>query len=83
MTGALALLSAAAVLGGLPQLPDRGLALETKAGVQLQTMAGKPIATLPLRSTGRDTGNVQLGLPAVTPSSRSGLQSAKFPLLTS
>jgi hypothetical protein len=47
MSVALAVLSAAATLGGLPQLPQRGLALETKAGVQLQTMAGKPVASLP------------------------------------
>jgi hypothetical protein len=47
MSIALAVLSAAAALGGLPQLPERGLALETKAGVQLQTMGGKPLASLP------------------------------------
>jgi hypothetical protein len=47
MSVALAVLSAAAALGGLPQLPERGLALETKAGVQLQTMAGKTLASLP------------------------------------
>jgi hypothetical protein len=43
----LALLSAATALSTLPHLPERGLALETKAGVQLQTMAGKPLAELP------------------------------------
>src|ERR687887_1435781 len=47
MSAALAVLSAVAALGGLPQLPERGLALDTRAGVQLQTMGGKPIATLP------------------------------------
>lgn len=47
MSVALAVLSAAAALGGLPQLPERGLALETNAGVQLQTMTGKPLASLP------------------------------------
>ena len=46
MSVALAVLSAAAALGGLPQLPQRGLALETPAGVQLQTMAGKPLVSL-------------------------------------
>ena len=46
MSIALAVLSAAFAFGGLPQLPERGLALETKAGVQLQTMNGKPLASL-------------------------------------
>lgn len=46
MTGLAALLSAVAV-SALPPLPERGLALETKAGVQLQTMSGKPLATVP------------------------------------
>jgi hypothetical protein len=44
---ALAVLSAAAALSGLPQLPERGLALETKAGVQLQTLTGRGLADLP------------------------------------
>jgi len=44
---ALAVISAAIALGGLPQLPERGLALETKAGVQLQTLRGRRLATLP------------------------------------
>jgi hypothetical protein len=47
MSIALAVLSAAATLGGLPQLPERGLALETKAGVQLQSLSGRPLASLP------------------------------------
>lgn len=46
MSVALALLATVAA-GALPQLPQRGLALETKTGVQLQTLAGRPIATLP------------------------------------
>src|SRR5256714_6237477 len=46
MTGVLALLSAAA-LGTLPALPARGLARETRAGVRLQTLAGRPLATVP------------------------------------
>lgn len=46
MSVALAVISAAAALSGLPQLPERGLALETRAGVQLQTMSGRPLATL-------------------------------------
>jgi hypothetical protein len=47
MTLALAVLSAAAALSGLPQLPERGLALDTKAGVQLQTLTGRRLADLP------------------------------------
>ena len=43
----LAALVLAASLTSLPPLPQRGLALETKAGVQLQTMAGRPLGTLP------------------------------------
>src|SRR6476646_5513001 len=31
----------------LPPLPDRGLARETPRGVQLQTLHGRPIATIP------------------------------------
>jgi hypothetical protein len=46
MPGALALVLAAAV-ASLPPLPHRGLALETKAGVQLQTTTGRPLGTLP------------------------------------
>jgi hypothetical protein len=44
MTGALALVSAVLALG---PLPERGFALETKAGVQLQTLSGRPVGTLP------------------------------------
>src|SRR4051794_25022050 len=47
MSIAFAVISAAIALGGLPQLPERGLALETKAGVQLQTLGRRPLATLP------------------------------------
>jgi hypothetical protein len=39
-------LAAAASLSGMPQLPAQGLALETDAGVQLQTLAGRPLAVL-------------------------------------
>ena len=46
MTGAIVLLLASA-LGGLPPLPARGLAHETKAGVQLQMLTGRSLATLP------------------------------------
>jgi len=46
MSIAVAVLSAAAPLGGLPRLPERGLAVETKAGVQLQTMSGRPLAAV-------------------------------------
>ncbi len=46
MSALLAVLSAVAV-SVLPPLPARGLALETKAGVELQTMSGRPIATVP------------------------------------
>ena len=45
MPGALALLLAAA-LTSLPPLPQRGLARETKAGVELQSLGGRPLATL-------------------------------------
>src|SRR3954452_4865124 len=44
MPGALALVLAAA-LTSLPPLPQRGLALETKAGVELQSLGGPPLAT--------------------------------------
>jgi len=46
MPGALTLVLAAALVT-LPPLPQRGLALETRAGVQLQTMSGRPLGTLP------------------------------------
>lgn len=46
MPGALALVLAAAVASS-PALPQRGLALETKAGVELQTMSGRRLAVLP------------------------------------
>ena len=47
MSVALGLVSAAVALGGLPQLPEHGLALETRAGVELQTFGGRRVATLP------------------------------------
>ena len=43
MTLTLALISAALALG---PLPERGLALETKAGVQLQSLGGRPLGVL-------------------------------------
>jgi hypothetical protein len=43
MTAALALISAALALA---PLPERGLALESKAGVVLQSLGGRPVATL-------------------------------------
>jgi hypothetical protein len=43
MTVALAVISAALALG---PLPERGFALETNAGVQLQSLGGRPLATL-------------------------------------
>jgi hypothetical protein len=46
MPGLLALVLAASVTS-LPPLPQRGLALETKAGVQLQSLDGRPLASLP------------------------------------
>ena len=45
MPSALALILAAA-LTSLPSLPQRGFALETRAGVQLQTVSGRPLGTL-------------------------------------
>jgi hypothetical protein len=45
--GMFAILSAALSLSALPPLPDQGLALETRAGVQLQTLRGRPLATIP------------------------------------
>jgi hypothetical protein len=47
MAGALALVSAAVALTTLPPLPARGLVRETKAGVQLETLAGRPLVALP------------------------------------
>lgn len=47
MIGMLAVLSAALSLSALPPLPDQGLAIETRAGVQLQTLTGRPLATIP------------------------------------
>jgi hypothetical protein len=44
MTAALAVISAALALG---PLPERGFVLETKAGVQLQSLGGRPLGTLP------------------------------------
>jgi hypothetical protein len=46
MSGVIAVVSAALSLAALPPLPERGLALETKAGVQLQSLGGRPLATL-------------------------------------
>src|SRR5437762_12459376 len=43
MTGAVAVISAALALG---PLPERGLALETPSGGQLQSLGGRPLATL-------------------------------------
>jgi hypothetical protein len=43
MTAALAVISVALALG---PLPPRGLALETQAGVQLQSLGGRPLANL-------------------------------------
>jgi len=43
MTAALAVISAALALG---PLPARGFALETNTGVQLQSLGGRPLATL-------------------------------------
>ena len=44
MTAALAVISAALALA---PLPERGFVLETKAGVQLQSLRGRPLGTLP------------------------------------
>jgi hypothetical protein len=43
MTAALTLISAALAIG---PLPARGLVLETQAGVQLQSLGGRPLSTL-------------------------------------
>jgi hypothetical protein len=59
MVGALALISAAVATAALPPLPERGLALETKAGVQLQTMSGKPVASVPAFDLAPDKANGQ------------------------
>jgi hypothetical protein len=45
MPGLLSLVLAAS-LSGLPGLPQRGLARETKAGVQLQSLGGRPLGAL-------------------------------------
>jgi hypothetical protein len=45
MPGALAFVLAAALLSA--PLPQRGLVRETKAGVELQSLAGRPLRTLP------------------------------------
>jgi hypothetical protein len=45
MTGLLGLLSAVAI-GVLPPLPATGLVRETRAGVELQTMSGRPLAAI-------------------------------------
>src|SRR5437588_5062662 len=45
MVGMLAFVSAALALTSLPPLPGSGLARETR--VQLQTLGGRPIATVP------------------------------------
>jgi hypothetical protein len=44
MTAALAVISAALALG---PMPERGFVLETKAGVQLQSLGGRPLGVLP------------------------------------
>jgi hypothetical protein len=59
MSVALALLSAAA-LTTLPPLPEPGLARETNAGVVLQTMQGKSLASLP----GLDLAPDQVAAPS-------------------
>jgi hypothetical protein len=47
MAGVFAVVTAALSLTALPPLPKQGLALDTKAGVQLQTLAGRAVAMLP------------------------------------
>jgi hypothetical protein len=47
VTGMLAVLSSALSLSALPPLPDRGLALESDRGVQLQTLTGRALVTIP------------------------------------
>jgi hypothetical protein len=59
MSVVLALLSAVAV-SALPPLPARGLALETKAGVQLQTIRGRPLATIPALDLAPDQRSAHL-----------------------
>lgn len=48
MTGIVSLIVAAAAMGagGLPHLPERGLALETGAGIQLRTLSGRRLVTV-------------------------------------
>jgi hypothetical protein len=46
MPGLVALVLAAS-LTSLPSLPQRGLVRETKAGVELQSLGGRPLGTLP------------------------------------
>jgi len=62
MPGVLALVLAAA-LTSLPPLPQRGLARETKAGVELQSLRGPPLATL----RGLERPGVQPGVLARAP----------------
>lgn len=45
--GMLALFSATLSFAALPPLPDRGLALDTDRGVQLQTLTGRTLVTIP------------------------------------
>lgn len=49
MLAAVALIAVASALDpqALPQLPERGLARDTKAGVELQTMRGRPLGVIP------------------------------------
>jgi hypothetical protein len=47
MSVALGVLAAAAALAPLPPLPPQGLALETRAGVELETLAGRRITVVP------------------------------------
>jgi hypothetical protein len=47
MIGALGVIGASLLSTALPPLPERGLALETATGVQLRSMQGRPIATIP------------------------------------
>jgi hypothetical protein len=47
MIGALGVIAASVLSTALPPLPDRGLALETAGGVQLRSLEGRPIVTIP------------------------------------
>jgi hypothetical protein len=47
MIAALGLITASLLSTALPPLPERGLVLETAAGVQLRSMQGRPIVTIP------------------------------------